>query len=629
MLVFLFMHPNTSNAISQDDNPCMMPTLQDYASSLMMPSQTNDTLQNNIVPEVQNNQAQVVLPVQQDKVISIEIMLHPRHQEQFVRCLDSINDPTSTNYRHFLNSTTIMPYLPTSSQRISITSYLTSHGFKVENSSSSLMLKMSAPTSIVENTFGVKMKIYHLLVHDGFGNDNVQKFARSHRYGGFFYASDSRPHLPSNFAVFVDSIQGLDNYTQVRPLESPCTGPYCPQAIQNGYSLLPLYSAGFNGTGQSVALVDCPGDPKPQDALDTFDTQYGLKHTTLKVVYPGSMPSSYDPGWASETMMDVEAVHTVAPGATIVLVYVDCSTGGLVQGIDYVATNHLATIVSNSWGFVCNSGPCSDSQLSSSLVSSTDDSLALDAARGLTILFASGDEGAAPDGSMLGTGFPASDPNVLAVGATDLSLTGCSNFTCTGYGSESGAQISGGGYSKYFQEPKWQTAALGPKSGRAVPDVSTLGYTPGFWVYSTNSDKCGASFASSGWFGCAGTSLSSPLWAGYLAIVQQVRGGMLLGNVGPELYAAYNSSSYPCSFHDVASGSNAMNGNLGYSAGHGWDPVTGLGTPISDNLTAKLTGGVACKNNIPEFSSPVIITLASAIIGVIILERRFWKNMLR
>ncbi|HEX5458230.1 MAG TPA: S53 family peptidase [Candidatus Nitrosotalea sp.] len=609
-----------------DSNPCMMPALEDYATSSMLPSPTNDTVQNNVIPEVQNNQAQLVSPMSQDKVISMQIVLHLRHQEQFTKCLDSINDPKSQNYRHFLNDTTVLTYLPTSSQRLSIMSYLAGHGFQVENSSSQLMLKISAPLHTVENTFGIKMKIYHIPVKSGIDHStNVQKFGRTIKYGGFFYAADSLPRLPSNFAALVGSIQGLDNYTLVKPLESPCDGPYCPQGIQVGYSMLSLHDAGFNGTGQSVALIDCPGDKNPQDALDMFDTQYGLGSTTLKIVYPGGTPSAYDPGWASETMMDVEAVHTMAPGSTIVLVYVDCSTGGLIQGIDYVTTNHLAPIISNSWGFVCNSGPCSDSELSPSLVSSAHDVLALDESQGMTILFASGDEGATPSGATLGTGFPASDPNVLSVGATDLNLMGCNDTTCASYGSESGAKISGGGYSKYFPEPKWQTLALGPKSGRAVPDVSIIGYTPGFWVYSTSSDKCGSSpFASSGWFGCAGTSLSSPLWAGYLAVVQQVKGDTMLGNVAPELYSIYNTTSYPCSFHGITSGDNVMNGNLGYSAAFGWNPVTGLGTPISDNLTAKLTGGVPCTSSIPEFGSLTSIVLAFAIV-VLILVKQFCK----
>jgi hypothetical protein len=287
--------------------------------------------------------------------------------------------------------------------------------------------------------------------------------------------------------------------------------------------------------------------------------------------------------------MDIEAAHAVALGAGILLFY-GTGTSDLVDAIDYVAQNHLASIVSNSWTYGCPgtpTGSCSDTQLSSLFVSSIDLRLAFDAAQGLTILFASGDEGARPDGSTLGTEFPASDPNVLAIGATNLVLAGCGTSTCTGYASETGASISGGGYSGYFSEPSWQTTNIGTKSGRAVPDVSILGYSPNFWVYSTASDKCGTGGNSPGWFRCAGTSLSTPLWAGFLAIALQIKGTGSFGNIGPWLYQTANSPSYSTIFHDITSGLNN-----GYSAALGWDPVTGWGTPIASSLAYVLAGTI-------------------------------------
>ena len=214
----------------------------------------------------------------------------------------------------------------------------------------------------------------------------------------------------------------------------------------------------------------------------------------------------------------------------------------------------------------------------------------MDASQGLTILFASGDKGAKPDGTNLGTEFPASDPNVLAVGATNLNLAGCGISACTGYGTESGASISGGGYSGYFPEPFWQADTIGSLSGRGVPDVSMFGDSPGYWVYSSYlddpTDNCHPSTTvTSAWFGCAGTSLSTPLWAGVLAVALQVRGGGSFGNIDPLIYELGASSSYSTIFHDITSGSNN-----GYSAGPGWDPVTGWGSPIANTLAAALVG---------------------------------------
>ena len=611
-------------------DPCLAPSAEDLSRLFLAPSHANSTLQKNVVPEVQSNAAKPVTRMLPDKVMSLEIDMNLRNKARFEDCLHSIYDPSSPNYHHFLNKTSLLPYLPTPGQKNSLASFLESQGYRVANSTSPLALRASAPVSTVEKTFGINMRVYHSPVHGGVAAGGLEKAAKASRYSGVFYAADSAPTLPSNIAALVSSVRGLDNYTIVRPLESPCTGPYCPQGIQAGYGLPGLYGSGLDGKGSGVALVDCAGDPNPQAAIDTYDGQYGLPKATLDISYPDGRPSSYDAGWASETMMDVEAAHAVAPGAQIDLVYVACSSGAPIDGIDYVATNHVAGIVSNSWGLACSTGPCSDTELDSTLVSSSDDRLALDSAQGLAILFSSGDSGATPDGTNLGTDFPASDPNVLAVGATDLVLAGCKGDTCTGYGSETGAKISGGGYSGYFEMPPWQKAVIGTSGGRAVPDVSMLGLKPAFWVYSTKSDKCGtAFFASSGWFGCAGTSLSSPLWAGYLAIVQQAKGGVPLGNVAPTLYGMYNSTSYTCSFHGIVSGDNKMSGNKGYEAGPGWNPVTGLGTPVSDNLTWVLDGGT-CAAFVPEFGPNAWLLLSVATVAAVSLARfrgpaSFWR----
>jgi subtilase family serine protease len=509
--------------------------------------------------------------------LQVQLVFKIRNATQFQKCLNSINDPSSPEYGRYLNSTTLQPFLPTPGQKASVSDLLTRHGLIVTDGASPLVLNAKGNASAIMSAFAIRLAVY-----------NYRNAA--------FFATDSDPQMPSNLASLVNGILGLENYTRVRPAESPCSGPYCPQGIQIGYSISTLISSGETGSGQKVAVVDLPGDPSSQIAIDTFDAQYGLPATTLDIVYPDGTPTSWDPGWASEAAMDIEAVHSVAPGATIVLAYDLCSLTicDPMNGVDYVAWNGLASVISNSWGYSCFTGACSDTQLPSSLVSSVDSRLAIDVALGVTILFASGDEGAKPDGTTFGTEFPASDPNVVAVGATNLVLNGCGATTCTGYGSESGATISGGGYSGYFSEPSWQTPTIGSTSAqcttghlnptcRAVPDVAMLGYIPGFWVYSTvsggacNTSKVGA------WYRCAGTSLSTPLWAGFIAVALQVGGGGQFGNIAPLLYPLGAGTSYSTLFHDVTSGSN------GYSAGTGWDAVTGWGSPIANNLASALS----------------------------------------
>jgi len=565
--------PGDANNFTRSSNmtaqsPCLDSSSSGNVSNQTIPSSSVlGPILGHVLPTVENGQALAVSSIPETLQLDMELVFKIRNPQQFQNCLDSINDPSSPNYHHFLNSTTILPFVPTLQQKHALESFLVSRGFNVTDGNSPLVIKMHAPVKIVQDTFGVGIKIY--------------KHAKS-----IFYASSSDPKLPSNYAALVGHIGGLDNYSRIRPeqvIPNTCDGPYCPQGVQAGYGLSYLYSHGYNGTGQTVAVVDGPGDPNSQAAINTFDAQFGLPFTTLTILYPDGTPSSWDPGWAAEASLDTEAVHSASPGAHIVLVYASDTLGA----IDYIATNHLATIESNSWNVGCFDGPCSDTQLDRSLVSSEDSRLALDASEGLTMVFASGDGGATPDGSTLGTEFPASDPNVLSVGATNLQLAGCNTTTCTGYESESGAPISGGGHSGYFTEPSWQVPVLGITTYRGVPDVSTFGYIPLFWVYSTDSTQCSTISPTAGWFQCAGTSLSAPLWAGFLAIVQQMKGSSL-GNVDPAIYSVGHGTSYSLNFHDITTGSNNI-GAGGYSAVSGWDAVTGLGTPTS-TLACTLSG---------------------------------------
>ncbi len=175
-------------------------------------------------------------------------------------------EPQSSNYGNFLNATTLLPYLPTSGQKASITSFLTNTGFIITQGASPLVLQLSGTVAEAENTFGVSLGYYQ---------------TAGQAFGSTFYAIDTDPSLPTAYANLVTGIIGLDNYSTPRPVESPCSGPYCPQGIQVGYSFTNLYGAGNNGVGQTVAIVDAPGDPRIQNSINIFSTQYSLPSITL------------------------------------------------------------------------------------------------------------------------------------------------------------------------------------------------------------------------------------------------------------------------------------------------------------------------------------------------------------
>lgn len=585
-----FLQPRAGNPNDMIPSECAVSSSNQMQVTTQTSTTANTTLPGTVAPGVLNHTMTMIREIPTSFLLHMEVVFKIQNPDRFSKCLAAISDASSPGYRHFLNATTLAPFIETPTQKALVKAFLAAKGFDVTDGASPLVLNILGSAGVVQNAFQVHVNFYKAANNPA------------------FYSADTDPTLPQTITNLVQAITGLENYTTVQPAESPCSIRYCPQGIQVGYSLTSLYSTGFTGAGTTVAVVDVPGDPHPQASIDEFDTQYGLPATTLDIVYPDGTPTSYDPVWASETAMDIEAVHSMAPGAKIVLAY---DTDPM-NGVDYVASKGLASVISNSWTYGCNFPVfCSDTQLSPSLVNSVDSRLATYAAQGVTILFASGDEGAKPDRTTFGTQFPASDPHVLAVGATNLVLSGCGTTTCTGYGSEIGATISGGGYSGHFSEPSWQTSTIGTKTGRAVPDVSMLGYVPGIWVYSSAVKACGGgSLDGGGWFGCSGTSLSTPLWAGFLAVALQIRNGAAFGNIAPLIYHIASSSAYGLDFHDIKSGSN------GYPATVGWDPVTGWGSPIGINLANALapvhiaTSGGITLNQGGSGSTQVDVTFA-------------------
>ncbi|KIK07829.1 hypothetical protein K443DRAFT_673084 [Laccaria amethystina LaAM-08-1] len=194
---------------------------------------------------------------------------------------------------------------------------------------------------------------------------------------------------------------------------------------------------------------------------------------------------------------------------------------------------------------------------------------------GTTVFFSSGDFGVGGGDCKTNDGknrvlfqpaFPASCPFVTAVGGT------------TKVNPEVAVSFSGGGFSQYFAQPSYQTAAvsafltgLGTKfigmfnqTGRAYPDLAAQG--SGFQVV-----------VSGRTVSVGGTSASSPTVAGVFSLLNDFRlsqGKTSLGFINPLIY-----STAAKGFNDITSGSNPGCGTAGFAAGKGWDPVTGLGTP--------------------------------------------------
>jgi len=345
-------------------------------------------------------------------------------------------------------------------------------------------------------------------------------------------------------------------------------GGYTPAQIQQGYQFNSIVFNGVAGTGsgETIAIVDAYDDPNIQADLNTFDTQFGLLATTVTRVnetggtsYPASDPTG---GWELEESLDVEWAHAMAPGASIMLVEASSANDNdLLAAVKYAASH--ANVVSMSWGgseFLGETGY---------------DSSYFDQA-GVAFVASSGDAGAPAS-------WPAASPNVLSVGGTALTL-GAGNI----WSSEVGWSGSGGGPSAYESQPSYQKGVVTQtSSSRATPDVAyDASPSTGVAVYDSVPYE-GETF---GWVEVGGTSEGAPQWSALLAIADQGRalsGQPALDSTSPQevMNILYKN---PADFHDITSGTST--GNPHYSAGPGYDYVTGLGSPMANLVVGSLDG---------------------------------------
>jgi subtilase family serine protease len=456
----------------------------------------------------------------------------------------------------------------------------------------------------------------------------------------------------------------VSDWTQVSTSETPPTEAQCfsvgrrcftPQSTRAAYNVNPLYDAGVDGSGITIAIVDAYGSDTMRHDLHVYDQAFGLPPmcgeegvtcaagmpTFSTLTLQGSPATKAPPSksrgtgqedkaaWALEVALDVETAHSIAPGANILLVTTPTAETLGVQGFPqmmanekYVVDHHLADVISQSFG------SAEDAFGSPQSLRNLRDAFKAAYANHVTVLASSGDGGSANDrktpvgkgGSTISeptVGWPGSDPLVTGVGGTYL-CTDPNNTTarvvdstdppakCQAFpgDAEVGWTFSGGGFSHVFDRPDYQASLPAgstpiPPSARGVPDIGLQASAgTGALIYLTlppdgNSGLiCGSDPCSTGWYDIGGTSLSCPEWAGLVALADQIAGHDL-GLINPRLYQlATDPGSYAGDFFDVTDGNNTADPSVpGYPATIGWDPITGLGTPNAATLIPALAAG--------------------------------------
>ncbi len=340
----------------------------------------------------------------------------------------------------------------------------------------------------------------------------------------------------------------------------------------NGYTpsqIIAAYGISGTGAGQTVAIVDACGSSTIAADLSAFSSAYGLPAATLNIIpmsgqYNDCQPGSANAvGWGFETSLDVQWVHALAPDATIDLVVSPSDyLSDLFTAVYYAGHTLHAQVVSMSWG-----GTEFSSEKYFDYIFESP---------GTVFLAATGDSGS-------GTEYPATSPDVVAVGGTSLYLN---NGTGTLKFPEVAWEDSGGGPSRFEAKPRYQTAFGIPGTAkRSIPDVAFASdpYT-GVLVYDSNYDPSSGNLWIAG-----GTSLSAQCWGAIVALADQGRAAAQLApltdghNALYELAVSrkrYNAYGF---YRDITWG---YNGN--YAATRGYDFVTGLGSPIAGALVPNL-----------------------------------------
>jgi subtilase family serine protease len=381
---------------------------------------------------------------------------------------------------------------------------------------------------------------------------------------------------------------------------------YEPKQYRAAYNLAPLYEEGLTGAGRTIVIVDSFGSPTIREDLKFFDAHYGLPDPRLDIITPeGPIPAFSTtafngdmPGWAVETTLDVEISHVIAPGARILLVETPTDETEGVQGFpemmaaeNFVINHNMGDVISQSFGATENTFP--DFATGAHSLLNLRSAFKNAQRHNVTVLGASGDLGATDFESDVSTPYPfqvnswpSSDPLVTSIGGTQMHLDANGNRISPDVTWNDGFGATGGGPSHVFDRPNFQNGVRGVVGkSRGTPDISMSAAVDGGAIlyYTTPHSSRGP------WHIVGGTSEASPIFAGVIAIADQVAGDRL-GDINSRLYKLGRNDSAENGIVDITIGNNSFAGVTGFSATRGYDMATGWGTVDANRFVRALAG---------------------------------------
>jgi subtilase family serine protease len=532
--------------------------------------------------------------------VGFGILLSLRDPASAGAVLQAISDPASASYGQWLSNATFdARYAPTSASVAAVQSWLRSEGFQVTKTlPSGMYVEASGTASRVESTFATSLHNYSYLGKTVRANATALSLPAStpaavssvisavlgiDQGSTLKQIGDTEPGPPpgARYGVQPCSAYYAQKIAEDKPPAYGKNQPYAvcgygPQQLQSAYGESGLLRAGVTGRGVTVAITDAYAAPTIyQDAQE-----YNLVHHQalfrpgqFSQITPG--PNGYDDvaacgaqGWYGEETLDVEAVHAMAPGAKIVYVgAADCESG-LDDAWASAIDNHVADVITDSW----NDGTDDINLLGSAYVAFYEQFSLEAALTGITVNFSSGDSG---DNTAGGTDladksveFPADLPYVTGVGGTSV-LIGSHGQWLDEYGWQNAYSTltdgawtpappgtyssgGGGGTSQLFAQPFYQAGKVpaniseyyGSTPMRAVPDIAMdADPNTGMEVGETQVFPDGTYWDQ---YRIGGTSLSSPLLAGVVAMADQAHHHSL-GFINPLYYDLLGTQA----LHDI------------------------------------------------------------------------------
>jgi kumamolisin len=546
-------------------------------------------------PEVVSGQASLESRMPATQSLRLDLVLPVRDQAGLDKFLQEVGDPSSPSYRHFLTVAEFTArFGPSQEDYDALTRYAASNGLRVVGGSRDGMdLQVEAPVASIETAFHVSMGMYQHPTENR-----------------TFYAPDREPTVGLPFALW--HISGLDNFSIPHPMlvrksdyatahgidpesvVSYATTGSGPSASYLGSDMRAAYYGGtaLTGKGQNLGLFEYAGTDLA-DLTTYFKNAGQTNNVTITLLSTDGTSTScvYSKGRNgcddTEQTLDMTQAIGMAPGLASLVVYIGSSDTAILSAM----TTHspLPTSIGCSWGWT-PADPTTDDPYFERM-----------AAQGQSFFAASGDDSTWKS-SGNAAAWPADDAHVVSVGGTDLVTASAGGA----WASETAWSDSGGGISPdKIAIPAWQQLAgvinssnKGSTAYRNGPDVSAnANFT--FYVCADQATCTANEYG--------GTSFAAPMWAAYMALVNQqaaLDGNSPFGFINPNIYQL--GGAY---FHDIASGTSGS-----YSAVTGYDLVTGWGSPNGSGLINALAS-VPTPPNYTVSASPASVSVAEGAKG--------------